>query len=287
MHLLCFKSRYVFLFGFGIGFFGALLLFIIQNAFNTTSVYRSSLSNCKSKRQSDFVKWIISGASHNEEIVIQTWKRKAENSQFADVAYSKWLTEQNLKISYIDMDAYLYGSERPKKFESDWLKSSISITCIVFVKKIKLARSIQNTWGKRCNKLYFFGQHNDSEVSVVNLEIKLTSSWQLLCEAFNYVWKDHGTSQWIIFVKDDTLVIPENLRFMVAPLNFTQDYYLGHAVTLWGQPYNVADAGYVISKSVVKKLVDMFDSPEKCAAGGKYWKQEDYYLGKFDVTSTK
>ncbi|XP_043259227.1 glycoprotein-N-acetylgalactosamine 3-beta-galactosyltransferase 1-like [Colletes gigas] len=275
MHLRCFKLRSIFLIGFGIGFLFAVLLYIVQDVFNGTSVCKSSSANSNIARRSALLKWLVSDAWNNEQIVLQTWKEKS-----MDATYSKWLRNQNLKVKNINMDAYLYGSERKEKLESEWLKSTIHITCIVFVKKVKMTRSIQNTWGKRCNKIYFFGQQKNSEVPIINLKIKLLSSWQLLCEAFNYVWKDNGTLEWLIFVKDDTLVIPENLRYMLALLNHTQDHYLGHAVVLWGQPYNVADAGYVISIGVLGKLIKMFDNPEKCAAGGKYWKQEDYYLAK-------
>ncbi|XP_076632362.1 C1GALT1-specific chaperone 1-like protein [Colletes latitarsis] len=275
MHLRCFKLRSIFLIGFGIGFLFAVLLYIVQDVFNGTSVCKSSSANSNIARRSALLKWLVSDAWSNEQIALQTWKEKS-----MDATYSKWLRNQNLKVKNINMDAYLYGSEREEKLESEWLKSTIHITCIVFVKKVKMTRSIQNTWGKRCNKIYFFGQQKNSEVPIINFKIKLLSSWQLLCEAFNYVWKDNGTLEWLIFVKDDTLVIPENLRYMLALLNHTQDHYLGHAVVLWGQPYNVADAGYVISIGVLRKLIKMFDNSEKCAAGGKYWKQEDYYLAK-------
>lgn len=166
--------------------------------------------------------------------------------------------------------------------KSEWLKNKVPITCIVFVEKLKLAATIKDTWGKHCNRLLFFSQQlADSNLSVINLGIKYTSSWQLLCEVMNYIWKRSNEIplQWTIFVKDDTIVIPENLRYIVAPLDFREPYYLGHAVVLWGSPYNVAQAGYVLSYETLRRLMEVFDTPEKCAAGGKYWKKEDYYLG--------
>ncbi|KAG5336057.1 C1GLT galactosyltransferase, partial [Acromyrmex heyeri] len=97
----------------------------------------------------------------------------------------------------------------------------------------------------------------------------------------NYIWNHQVDKlQWIIFVKDNTIIIPENLRYMVASLDYTHDYYLGHSVILWGQAYNVAQSGYVLSRGALNKVVQMFNSTEKCIKGGKYWKKEDYYLGK-------
>lgn len=152
----------------------------------------------------------------------------------------------------------------------------------MFVEKVKLAATIKDTWGKNCNGLLFFSrQLADSYPFVINLGIKYTSSWQLLCEAMNYIWKRRNDIplQWTIFIRDDTIVIPENLRYMLAPLDFRESHYLGHAVVLWGLSYNVAQAGYVLSYQSLRKLMEIFDTPEKCAAGGKYWKKEDYYLG--------
>nr|XP_012135566.1 PREDICTED: C1GALT1-specific chaperone 1-like isoform X2 [Megachile rotundata] len=279
MYFYRFKSRSVFIVGFGFGLLFTTLLLTIQNLFNDVSIYKSSLMSSYAADRSEFSKWFTSDIQTTQEITFQVWEEKKSN-----VTYSKWLENQKLQVNDINMDSYLYGIMKEGILESDWLMSNVHITCIVFVKKIKLAKSIKDTWGKRCSNIYFFGQQKDSEVPIINFEKKLVSSWQLLCEAFNYVWRDNKTLEWLIFVKDDTLVIPENLRYMVGPLNYTEDYYLGHAVIMWGQSYNVADAGYVISKGVLRKLLTMFDTTEKCIAGGKYWKQEDYYLAKHLAT---
>lgn len=279
MYLYRFKLQSVFLTGFGIGFFLALLLFATQNLFNNVPLCQKSTLNLYSVSGSRVFKLFVTDTWTNKETVFQSWKKST------NITYKKWLNNRHLKLSNIDMDSYLYGSERKEELEANWLKSHVHITCVVFVKKVKLARSIQDTWGRHCNRIYFFGQVKDFKVPIINFEIKLVSSWQLLCEAINYIWRSNKALEWIIFVQDDTLVILENLRYMLSPLNHTQDHYLGHAVILWGQPYNIADAGYVISIGVLRKLIKMFDNSEKCITSGRYWKQEDYYLGKSFITS--
>ncbi|KAF3430184.1 hypothetical protein E2986_13309 [Frieseomelitta varia] len=274
MHLYRFKLWPVFLAGYGIGFLLAFIFFAAQDFFNGVSTCQKSKLNLYSASRSDLFKWFISDVWITEETVFQSWKESANTT------YSEWLTNRKLKIRDIDVDKYLYGPKIKEELESTWLKLHIHVTCVVFVKNIKLARSIQDTWGKHCNKIYFFGQVKDSKVPIINFDIKLVSSWQMLCEVFNYIWRSNEVLEWLIFVKDDTLVILENLRYMLGPLNYTQDHYLGHAVILWGQPYNIADAGYVISVGVLRKLIKMFDNSEKCMTSGKYWKQEDYYLAK-------
>lgn len=224
----------------------------------------------------------------HEEIILQFWKRVwNETRDFNSITYRAWLAAQNLRLQKIDLDKYLYGPREKndaKEFEDiewNWLRKRASVTCVIFVEKLKLGKSIKATWGKRCNNIYFFGHRlKDAELPVINVDIKIVSSWQLLCEAMNYIWDEVDELEWIIFAKDDTVIIPENLRYMVAPLDYRHDYYLGHPVVLWGQIYNVAQSGYVLSRGALGKVVQMFNTSEKCIKGGKYWKKEDYYLGK-------
>ncbi|EZA49606.1 Glycoprotein-N-acetylgalactosamine 3-beta-galactosyltransferase [Ooceraea biroi] len=276
------KQRSVFLAGLGIGFVFPLLLSFLW------SMFVSDLSD--QDLPSWYPEYYLNKKPHHEEVILQHWKKEKRISDYANsVTYGTWLVEQNLRPHKINLDRYLYRPQRGddakeiENIEWYWLKKRVSVTCVVFIEKLKLGKSVQATWGKRCNNIYFFGRHlKNADLPIINITAKIVSSWQLLCEAMNYIWKDETANklQWIIFVKDDTMVIPENLRYMIAPLDHKSDYYLGHPVVLWGQTYNVAQSGYVLSKGALTKVVQMFNSSEKCITGGKYWKKEDYYLGK-------
>ncbi|KAM0726249.1 Glycoprotein-N-acetylgalactosamine 3-beta-galactosyltransferase 1 [Formica fusca] len=282
MRLRFLKQKSVFLIGSGIGFFFPLLLSLLRNIFVIDSM-------CERDQSLWQPEYYLSKEPHHEEIILQHWeKMKWSSGNFNIVTYYTWLAAQNLRLHKLDLDRYLYGPQKgynTRKNESvewNWLKERVSITCMVFVEKLKLGRSIRTTWGKRCNNIYFFGHRlKDAELPIININTKIVSSWQLLCEAMNYIWKKTADKlEWIIFVKDNTIVIPENLRYMIAPLDHRDDYYLGHPIVLWGQIYNVAQSGYVLSKGTLAKVIQMFNTTEKCIAGGKYWKKEDYYLGK-------
>lgn len=274
------RQRSVFLIGFGTGFVFPLLLSLLR------SIFRSNLIYDPKSWQPEYY---LDKKLYKEEITLQHWKKEKTLNYLNNVTYNVWLTAHNLKLYKINLDKYLYGpqeennTERMASMEWNWLKEQISIVCVIFVEKLKLAKSIQATWGKHCNRIYFFGHHvKDTELPIININIKIVSSWQLLCEAMNHIWNDKSVDklEWIIFVRDDTMVIPENLRYMVAPLEHTDDYYLGHPVVMWGQPYNIAQSGYVLSKGALAKIIRIFNTSEKCITGGKYWKKEDYYLGK-------
>ncbi|XP_018060270.1 PREDICTED: glycoprotein-N-acetylgalactosamine 3-beta-galactosyltransferase 1-like isoform X2 [Atta colombica] len=280
MRLRFLKQKSIFLIGFGIGFILPLLFVSLRNIFVIDSIVNQDLSLWQPE-------YYLNKKLRHEEIILQFWKEMNETTDVNSITYYTWLATQKLKLYQIDLDEYLYGRQkrddkRKKLTEWNWLKKQVSITCVIFVETLKLGKSIKATWGKRCNNVYFFGHRlKNAELPIIDVNIKIVSSWQLLCEAMNYIWNHQVDKlQWIIFVKDNTIIIPENLRYMVASLNYTNDYYLGHSVILWGQAYNVAQSGYVLSRGALNKVVQMFNSTDKCIKGGKYWKKEDYYLGK-------
>ncbi|XP_029168714.1 glycoprotein-N-acetylgalactosamine 3-beta-galactosyltransferase 1-B-like [Nylanderia fulva] len=275
------KQRSVFLIGFGIGFVFPLLLFLLRNIFVVEMT-------CEDQPLWQ-PEYYLSKLPYHEEIVLRHWEKvKKSSGYFNNITYYTWLAAQNLKLHKLDLDSYLYEPQRRynirelESIEWNWLKERVSVTCIVFVEKVKMGKSIQATWGKRCNNIYFFARHvKDAELPIINIDTKILSSWQLLCEAMNYIWKKTTHKlEWIIFIRDNTIVVPENLRYMIAPLDYKDDYYLGHPIVLWGQTYNVAQSGYVLSRGALAKVMQMFNTTEKCLTGGKYWKKEDYYLGK-------
>ncbi|KAG5314148.1 C1GTB galactosyltransferase, partial [Acromyrmex insinuator] len=279
MRLRFLKQKSVFLIGFGIGFVLPLLFVSLKSIFVIDSIVDQDPSL--------WPEYYLNKKFRHKEIILQFWKEVNETTDVNSITYHTWLATQKLKLYQIDLDEYLYGRQekgvkRKKLTEWNWLKKQVSITCVIFVETLKLGKSIKATWGKRCNNVYFFGHRlKNTELPIIDVNIKIVSSWQLLCEAMNYIWNHQVDKlQWIIFVKDNTIIIPENLRYMVASLDYTHDYYLGHSVILWGQAYNVAQSGYVLSRGALNKVVQMFNSTEKCIKGGKYWKKEDYYLGK-------
>lgn len=257
MCLRSLKGKLIFIIGFLVGFILTILFVSIDDN------YKLSINT-----QNTFPK---------------AWKLYLSNEiseDYENPSYKNFLQNQNVIVKSIDMDKKQYGPNDIED-ESHWLKTKIHITCVVTVEKIKLAKTINDTWASRCNKiLYFSRNYENKKIPVIKIKKRISSSWQMLCEIMHYIWRDADKLEWIIFVKDDTIVIPENLRHLVAHLDYNKSYYLGHPVMLWGQAYNVAQAGYVLSKGTLSKLMKTFDTNDKCLVGGKYWKKEDYDLGK-------
>jgi hypothetical protein len=207
-----------------------------------------------------------------------SWKIR----DISEITYKEWFSMQNVKRYPVNDNElrYVHSAVGDLTSEASYLYSVVHVHCVVFVKKMRNALAVRNTWAKHCNEILFFGRENRSDVSVIVLKPK--SSWQYLCDAIRYLWQNHKANlHWALFVSDDVCVIPENLRYYVASLDFNEPHYLGAEGTLWGIEYNVGEAGYALSKGVIYALQVKFNSSESCQRSGKYWRNEDFYLGNY------
>lgn len=150
---------------------------------------------------------------------------------------------------------------------------------MVFISEEKYAVTINDTYGKHCNHLRLFHQTYENKDFPV-AKIKTKSAFGLLCKSLLSIDEEKLDFDWIMIATEDTFVIPENLRYFVAPMNSSIPYYLGHAMRFWSQVYNWRDAGYALSKGTIQALKTKFPNQQSCESGGKYWKMDDWYLAK-------
>lgn len=207
-----------------------------------------------------------------------------------DYAYESWLYSQGKTSVVTDPDIGRYKERHlNENFTEDsldpateafYLHEEIPVFCVVIdPASADSALSVRNTWGQHCNRVFFFHRkENNSIVPVIKVPSK--SAFAVLCDSIRQIVEEDSNFKWILFASDDTFVLPENLRYYVAPFDSAQPFYLGHAMTFWNVVYNWGDAGYVLSKGAVEKFLEEFNSTQKCADGGKYWKNADWYLGK-------
>jgi len=215
-----------------------------------------------------------------------------------DWAYERWLGSLGKRSVPRDPDVGRYYNrtqrytedELDPESEAAFLYREVTVFCLVFPTtagaRIAVtpgssdgALTIRNTWGKRCNRVFFYNEkHEDPIVPVIRLPSK--SAFGLLCDSLRRIMGEEEKFDWVLVTTDDTFALPENLRHYVAPFNASQPYYLGHAMTFWNQVYNWGEAGYALSRGAVSALTRRFNSSASCQAGGKYWKNSDWYLGK-------
>lgn len=221
------------------------------------------------------IKYRYSSHEHSENCIIDRYKinrshQRTYDSWFKDMGHGKQILN-NDELRYTD----IHGET-----ESEWLHRTVSIICVVYTSNPKNVIAINETWSKSCNEVIFYSKNSDNyKPSVPASKSNVTSSFHLLCDVINKIVKDYPHIKWALFVKDDMFVVPENLRRMVAALDPWQGHYLGHTISFWGVSYNMALAGFVLSAGAMWRLGDMFPNTTACIQGGKYWKQEDMYLG--------
>lgn len=215
-----------------------------------------------------------------------------------DWAYERWLESLGKRRVDRDPDFGRYHNrttrysedELDPESEAAFLYQEVRVFCLIFPTtagaRIAVtpgtsdgALTIRNTWGKRCNRVLFYNEkHEDPLVPIIKLPSK--SAFGLLCESLRRIMAEDEQFDWILVTTEDTFALPENLRHYVAPFNASRPYYLGHAMKFWNQVYNWGEAGYALSKGTVSALIQRFNSSKSCQAGGKYWKNSDWYLGK-------
>ena len=121
-----------------------------------------------------------------------------------------------------------------KHTEAGFLYDTVKVVCLVFISDEKYAQTINDTYGRHCNHLRFFHQTYENKDFPVT-KIKTNSAFGLLCKSLLFIDEEKVDYDWIMVATEDTFVIPENLRYFVAPMNSSIPHYLGHAMRFWSQ----------------------------------------------------
>lgn len=237
-----FFARILFLVGFLIGFF--LTVFLIPN---------KSQNNVR-----------ISSVNNIETTINNT-------------VYQKWFASTRLVRKKVSFDFLRYSNVNLRT-EAKFLYNEVTILCVILVRHVKNAEAAKHTWAKGCNSIEYVNLDNKSRRKIVPIrKTKEQSSWILLCKALLNI----KSYDWIVIVNDNSFVILENLRRLVAGLNYREGHYLGHAITFWTTTYNTGQAGYVLSWGSVEAIRRKFNnSAQYCTSEITYLNQEDMYLGK-------
>ncbi|XP_064120346.1 glycoprotein-N-acetylgalactosamine 3-beta-galactosyltransferase 1-like [Macrobrachium nipponense] len=121
------------------------------------------------------------------------------------------------------------------------------------------AIAVKNTWGKRCDKLIFFGDKIAEELEPVTLPgIKEGHGvlWGKTREALKYLY-DHYLEDfdWFYKADDDTFAIIENLRYVLTPYDPEFPMGLGERAVVRGdknRSYLGGGGGYVLSRGTLR-----------------------------------
>ncbi|KAK9501663.1 hypothetical protein O3M35_012347 [Rhynocoris fuscipes] len=152
---------------------------------------------------------------------------------------------------------------------------------------------VKATWGKRCNILLFMSSKEDDSLPAIKLPVWEGRDylWSKTKNAFKYVYKHYfDKADWFLKADDDTYVIVENLRYLLADQNTTEPVYLGWrfrnhenqgltGVRQAKQGFMSGGAGYVLGKNALEKFIkEALPNSEKCEQGDIG--DEDIEIGK-------
>ena len=73
------------------------------------------------------------------------------------------------------------------------------------------AKAIKETWGKRCNRI-FFHTADEAKPLIPIVRTPSKSAFGLLCESIRNIVNDGEDFDWLLVTTESTFALPENLR---------------------------------------------------------------------------
>ncbi|KAJ8258172.1 hypothetical protein GJAV_G00193970 [Gymnothorax javanicus] len=148
---------------------------------------------------------------------------------------------------------------------ADELYRKVRILCWVMTGPANLqkkARHVKSTWSRHCNLVVFMSSEEDRDFPTVGLgtgEGRDQLYWKTI-RAFHYVLKNHGDeADWFLKADDDTFVVVDNLRWILANHTPEEPVYFGKRFKPYTkQGYMSGGAGYVLSKEALRRFVEGF-----------------------------
>lgn len=294
-YLILRDRKWTFAFGFVIGaFLAAIVSFFVNHPLFISSIWPDSatvnnlLSYDTAIYDFDYEKWLERTFNAQSCSLDPDSLRYTNRSQFT--------TKKCGNVKLKESESFRRDSDPfDPRTEANFLFEKINVACVVMTKDIIKATAIKDTWGGHCNSIIFASSkllEVSEEMRQKNHSILVTnpakvnqfpaaSEFALLCKSLHHLFQERKNElQWILVVGEETFAIPENLRFYVASKNPKDKHYLGHAMKFWNVIYNWADAGYVISKGTLNRFMINFPDEKSCDAGGQFWKNSDWYMGK-------
>ncbi|XP_076012733.1 glycoprotein-N-acetylgalactosamine 3-beta-galactosyltransferase 1-B [Genypterus blacodes] len=148
---------------------------------------------------------------------------------------------------------------------ADELYRKVRILCWVMTGPNNLekkARHVKSTWSRHCNVVVFMSSVDDPDFPTVGLGTKEGRDqlyWKTI-RAFHYAYEHHAhEADWFLKADDDTYVVVDNLRWVLANHTPEEPIYFGRRFKPYTkQGYMSGGAGYILSKEALRRFVEGF-----------------------------
>ncbi|XP_034440945.1 glycoprotein-N-acetylgalactosamine 3-beta-galactosyltransferase 1-B [Hippoglossus hippoglossus] len=152
---------------------------------------------------------------------------------------------------------------------ADELYKKVRILCWVMTAPKNLekkTRHVKTTWSRHCNVVVFMSSVDDPNFPTVGLgtdEGRDQLYWKTI-RAFHYVYEHHShEADWFLKADDDTYVIVDNLRWVLANHTPDEPIYFGRRFKPFAkQGYMSGGAGYVLSREALRRFVEGFKTKQ-------------------------
>uniref|UniRef100_A0A3B3BRY3 N-acetylgalactosaminide beta-1,3-galactosyltransferase n=2 Tax=Oryzias melastigma TaxID=30732 RepID=A0A3B3BRY3_ORYME len=203
----------------------------------------------------------------------QVWFERTapDTGSFADLGEFQQQLEEEKKIWKKERSA-LFNLKHPHHIGedshlADELYKKVRILCWVMTGPNNLekkARHVKYTWSRHCNIVIFMSSVDDPDFPTVGLGTKEGRDqlyWKTI-RAFHYAYEHHAEeADWFLKADDDTYVIVDNLRWILANYTAQDPIYFGRRFKPYAkQGYMSGGAGYVLSREALRRFVEGFQS---------------------------
>lgn len=199
----------------------------------------------------------------------QVWFERAASLGSNKIQEYQLRSDQDKKVWKKDRSA-LFNLEHPHRRGedsrvADELYKKVRILCWVMTGPNNLekkARHVKATWSRHCNIVIFMSSVDDPDFPTVGLGTKEGRDqlyWKTI-RAFHYAYEHHANeADWFLKADDDTFVVVDNLRWVLANHSADEPIYFGRRFKPYmKQGYMSGGAGYVLSREALKRFVEGF-----------------------------
>ncbi|KAJ8358719.1 hypothetical protein SKAU_G00152440 [Synaphobranchus kaupii] len=192
----------------------------------------------------------------------QMWLEEATGRPSANAEFHNWKTEDLAHLQ--PHHDHITGQDNSM---ADELYKKVRVLCWVMTgpKNLeKKARHVKATWTRHCNVALFMSSVDDPDFPTIGLDTKEGRDqlyWKTI-RAFHYALEKHGhEADWFLKADDDTFVVVENLRWLLANHTPEEPVYFGKRFKPYvKQGYMSGGAGYVLSKEALRRFVEAFST---------------------------
>ncbi|XP_073971215.1 glycoprotein-N-acetylgalactosamine 3-beta-galactosyltransferase 1-like isoform X2 [Rhodnius prolixus] len=182
-------------------------------------------------------------------------------TQIKEILIDRFNEEETIReFSKVQPEGKSFNNSAQKQtFET---QNRVRLLCWVMTSPVNhktKAVHVKATWGRRCDILLFMSSKGDVNLPAVALSVNegRNNLWAKTKKAFAHIYDNYfDQADWFYKADDDTYMIVENLKYLLANHNTTEALYFGwrfkHYVK---QGFMSGGAGYVLSKCALRKFI--------------------------------